>query len=138
VTAQLLVRAILDAGEDPKHFLRNLAPRDFPPLNEVEFGIDVQWEGDVDPADQFDNPEDVAWVRQQIDDGNIWGWCRVAVRAMWRDPHTGEEYEGWDYLGCCSYESEASFKQPGGYYDDMKKAAYDELQSQVEKAKAGE
>jgi hypothetical protein len=139
VDAQLLVTALLDAGEDPKDFLRNVAPREFPPLDEVEFNMDVQWEGDLDPEDQFDNPEDVAWVRQQIRADNVWGWCRVAMRASWRDPNTDKEYEGWDYLGACSYENEASFKQPGGYYDDMKQQAYDELQAEVAKARqAGE
>lgn len=133
MTAHRLVIAILDEGESPKDFLRRFAPpRQFPPLDEVQFDIDVQWEGDIDPEEHFENPQDVEWVRQQIEAENVWGWCRVALRASWHDPNTDKDYEGWDYLGGCSYASEQDFKRPGGYYDDMKKQAYAELQKQVE------
>ena len=36
-------------------------------------------------------------------------------------------FEGSDCLSCCSYESEEQFRQPGGYYDDMKGTALDAL-----------
>lgn len=51
----------------------------------------------------------------------VWAWASVRVRASYRGLH------GDDYLGCCSYDSEADFTQPGGYYDDMRETALDRL-----------
>jgi hypothetical protein len=52
------------------------------------------------------------------------------VIARWTGPD-GREFLGDDYLGCCSYESEEDFRAPGGYFDDMKRAALDELNEKV-------
>lgn len=60
-------------------------------------------------------------IIEQLESGNQWAWCSVEVIA---------EYKGLtasDYLGCCSYESEDDFKQAGGYYDDMKQIAFEQL-----------
>ena len=65
------------------------------------------------------------WIHRQLDNGNDWAWCTVRVTA---------EFEGLlgdDYLGCCSYKSEDDFKQPGGYYDDMKACALAELNAKL-------
>jgi hypothetical protein len=53
--------------------------------------------------------------------GNPWAWCCVKVTAAFRG------LEETDYLGCCSYESEEGFREPGGYFDDMKATARDRL-----------
>jgi hypothetical protein len=59
---------------------------------------------------------------------NEWAWCLVRVTAIY------EEWEGTDYLGCCSYESEEEFKA-GGYWDDMKELAYADLCAAFERTK---
>jgi len=60
---------------------------------------------------------DLAW--------NIWAWCTVKVTATWKSLSAD------DYLGCCSYSSEADFMQ-GGYYDDMKAEALTSLNAQLQ------
>ena len=70
--------------------------------------------------------KDRSFVHQQIEAGNIWGWCSTHVTAKWEDAE-GNEWTGDDYLGGCSYHSRKDFMQPDGYYDDMKTEAYDEL-----------
>jgi hypothetical protein len=47
-----------------------------------------------------------------------------------------ERFRGEGLLGGCSYESEASFKQPGGYYDDLMAEALDALNGEIERAGA--
>lgn len=66
-----------------------------------------------EPSEHFDNARDVAWVREQVESGNEWGWCAVTLTAAWRDVSAD------DHLGACSYESRAAFEAPGGYHDDM-------------------
>lgn len=66
------------------------------------------------------------WIRRQLADGNQWAWCSVVVRARWC------EFDGADSLGCCSYRSEADFKQSGGYFDDMKVEALAALNEAVQ------
>lgn len=63
-----------------------------------------------------DDAQDAAqeqWVRDQLDSGNAWAWCLAVVTVRFKS------LEATDSLGACSYHSEADFKQPGGYYDDM-------------------
>ncbi len=73
---------------------------------------------DADPADHFEFPDDIQWVRDQLEAGNGWAWfsARVTVRV---GPH-----EGSDSLGGCSYRSEADFCQPWGCYADMVRTAF--------------
>lgn len=56
--------------------------------------------------------------------GNLWAWCAVEVRATWKG------FTGKDFLGCCSYKDQKDF-EAGGYYDDMKSQALDDLCSYV-------
>lgn len=65
-------------------------------------------------------------VIRQLDNGNEWAWAFVSVQAQWTAP-SGQTYTGFDQLGCCSYESEADFKQSDGYYKDMCVNALDDL-----------
>ena len=60
--------------------------------------------------------------------GNEWAWCRVDVYAEWNG------FQGRDSLGACSYRGEADFKAEGGYYEDMKERALDDLYAQVRSA----
>lgn len=101
-------------------------------MDQVRFQLDMEPESIWELKGSFGHPEDEEYVRQQLRDGNEWAWCRVHVRATWWDRRTGREYEGDDYLGGCSYGSEEDFKQPGGYYDDMKAQAYADLVAKYE------
>lgn len=60
-------------------------------------------------------------IFSELADGNIWAWAAVTVIARW------DSFVGSAHLGGCSYKDEEEFKQPGGYYDDMKQEALDEL-----------
>lgn len=66
-------------------------------------------------------------ILAELDGGNSWAWCGVRVRAW-----AGDVY-GEDYLGACSYESEEDFRA-GGYYEDMKLVALDDLRGKLMKA----
>jgi hypothetical protein len=67
-------------------------------------------------------------ILESLDSGNEWAWCTVKVTARLK----GTEVAGWDFLGGCSYESEAEFKTPGGYYDDMMSEAKADLIKKLE------
>ena len=64
-------------------------------------------------------------VINEYENGNYWAWCTVRVTAEYKG------IKGTDYLGCCSFASEEDFKEEGGYYEDMKQVAYDELISNL-------
>ena len=72
-------------------------------------------------------------INRRLDSGDVWAWCTVHVIAHWTNEE-GQEFTGDDYLGGCSYASEADFKQPHGYYDDMKQVSYDALIKAVQEA----
>jgi hypothetical protein len=69
--------------------------------------------------------EDEKRILAELERGNNWAWCCVHVRASWRDFH------GDDYLGGCSYASQEDFESNGGYLDDMKANALEELNKNV-------
>lgn len=101
--------------------------------SEVEFTIECLPEeepilGNASAIDDDTDREIAEKILEDLESGNEWAWCLVKVTAHW------EGYEGFASLGCCSYESEASFKEPGGYYDDMKAEALDRLNAQLETA----
>lgn len=91
---------------------------------EVEFFVECLPELDVSPdghCTHWECEECCTWVRDQLAAGNEWAWCTVRVVARWHG------ITGDDSLGCCSYESEEQFRQPGGYFDDMKSVALTRL-----------
>jgi hypothetical protein len=61
--------------------------------------------------------------------GDVWAWACVKVTARYDGIDC---VEGVDYLGCCSYASEADFMQPGGYFDDMKAVALADLADKLD------
>lgn len=65
----------------------------------VEFHAEQE---DMDPADSFDNEEDIEFARSG--DPARWFCAAVYVRLL----ETGEVI-GTDYLGCCSYRSFREF-----------------------------
>jgi hypothetical protein len=100
---------------------------------EVEFRLeclpeDASIKGNCSAISPEEDSKAEKWIEDQLESGNEWAWCTIRVSAHWN------EFEGDDYLGCCSYRSEADFKQPGGYYDDMKAEALAELNRKVSDA----
>jgi hypothetical protein len=65
-------------------------------------------------------------ILRRIDEGDVWAWCVVKVEAHYH------VLVGVDYLGGCSYKDEADFREPGGYFDDMKGEALADLQRQFD------
>lgn len=101
-----------------------------PPIEQVEFSIecmpeDMQIEGNASAIDPETDKEIADSIYEQLENGNEWAWCTVKVVASYK------EHEGVDYLGGCSYKSEADFKEVGGYYEDMKQAAFADLLTQL-------
>jgi hypothetical protein len=73
-------------------------------------------------------------ILRRLDQGDIWAWAFVTVTA--RLMVDGVEFaEGGYYLGGCNYKNEGAFYRPGGYFDDMKGRAREELFAQLERAK---
>lgn len=75
-------------------------------------------------------------IQRALDRGNQWAWCCVKVTATYHAPN-GQTFRGSDYLGGCSYESEADFVRCNDYIVDMKKMALDDLNESIERI-AGE
>jgi hypothetical protein len=82
-------------------------------------------EGNCSAIDPETDRQAAEWIRSQLEADNDWAWCMVTVEARWRG------YVGRDHLGGCSYESEASFKDPDGYWPDMKAQALEDLNEQL-------
>jgi hypothetical protein len=69
-------------------------------------------DGHFQREDGSNNDELCAWIRDELRSGNYWAWCVAHVTVMYDDLKAEE------WLGGCSYESEADFKK-GGYYESM-------------------
>jgi hypothetical protein len=93
---------------------------------------DAPIEGNASAIDEETDRETEEWIRSQLDAGNEWAWATVKVTASF----PGLEIEGVAYLGCCSYRSREDFMEPGGYYDDLKDEAKEDLLRQVEALRA--
>ena len=72
-------------------------------------------------APDYDDAELCAEIARRRDEGDPWAWCVVVVRAEWRG------ISGEAVRGGCSYADEEAFTAPGGYYDDMRAEAVDEI-----------
>lgn len=64
-------------------------------------------------------------ILERLDGGDVWAWASVCVTCK----VPGYDAVGTDYLGGCCYADADDFKQPGGYYDDMRSEARHDLQS---------
>jgi hypothetical protein len=98
---------------------------------DVTFGIeclpsDIPIVGNCSAIDEDTDRETAEWITDQLDSGNEWAWCTVKVTASWKS------HEGEAYLGGCSYKSEEDFKEPGGYWEQMKEEALDDLNQQLQ------
>lgn len=68
-------------------------------------------------------------IIERLNNGDVWAWASVCVKAEWRG------IEGTAYLGGCCYKDEDDFKKEGIYYDGMKQDAYDELIGKIKALK---
>lgn len=104
-------------------------------ISDVTFTVscepeDEQIEGNASAIDPISDKETEERIRSELSAGNDWAWCSVWVRA-----HLGD-LNGAAHLGCCSYKSEADFRDESngdGYYSDMKDEALEDLQRQINK-----
>ncbi len=86
---------------------------------------DIPIKGNVQVIDDEEDARAEQAIQDELDRGNRWAWCCVEVRAEFRG------LTGTAILGGCSYESEEDFKAPGGYFDDLRTEATDELRDLI-------
>jgi len=81
-----------------------------------------------------DEPERDRELEQEIsarlDRGDVWAWCEVKVTATLEIDGTQYRGESGWLCGCC-YKNEREFREPGGYFDDMKDTALNALADQL-------
>jgi hypothetical protein len=112
-----------------------------PVLTEEDCRVEVwaDYEDDLSPEDGACAHEGCEechqQIREQLEAGNEWAWCRVMVivRPWWSAASDQGSYQGEAHLGGCSYQSEEDFKKDN-YYDDMKQEALDDLNEQIKDA----
>jgi len=102
-----------------------------PEIKDVEFTLtchpeDTQVRGNVSAIDPETDKRLEDGIIRQLNNGNVWAWCIVEIKAKWKG------LEGIDILGGCSYKSEKDFIKNSGYYEDMKQTAYNDLISNLE------
>jgi hypothetical protein len=90
-------------------------PEDESPIGHFQSG-DPEYE-ESDNAFERKIMREVEW--------NQWVWCCVKVTAKF------EGFEGVDFLGCCSYESQDDFEK-NGYFEDMKTEALNDLNQELQ------
>jgi hypothetical protein len=83
-------------------------------------------EQDESPEAVFDDEGCITWIEDQLQRGNEWAWCSIKISVSYGGLTRHE------YLGGCSYESEKSFVEGSGYYDDMVTTALKELATDLE------
>jgi len=91
---------------------------------------DTPIRGNCSAIDEETDAATEKWITDQLEAGNEWAWCIVRVTCYYDAGLHG--ITGTDYLGGCSYDSEADFAKEGGYFEDMKRQAYDDFVRKVE------
>ena len=97
---------------------------------EVTYRIEVEQDELTEVRGSFasgDDEADEALVKEifeRLDRGDTWAWAMVRVVAEC------EGFEGSDTLCGCCYKDEADFKT-GGYFEQMKDAALEDLQDEM-------
>jgi len=109
-----------------------------PTKEQVEFTLECEPEhqdfrGHFDSGEPELDRQNEEWIERQLNLGNQWAWCSVKVTAKWTDA-AGQEFEGYDYLGGCSYHNKRDFIA-GGYYEQMQDEAYARLIKEIKYAK---
>jgi hypothetical protein len=102
------------------------------PMDEVRFILEVEQDESPVRGNAMASGDDALdkqvedEIIERLNDGDVWAWAQVTVTAQFGP------LEGHDYLGGCCYKDEEDFKQPGGYWEDMKQRAIDDLQAQAD------
>ena len=86
--------------------------------------------GNFDSGDKVADEKLEDELIKRSENGDVWAWAEVTVRAILITPHPMENIIGEDHLGGCSYESEADFRKDG-YYDDMVNEALGKIADQL-------
>jgi hypothetical protein len=100
-------------------------------IGEIEYRLyatqdDLQVRGNaLVSGDDDDDRQAEDEIIERLESGDVWAWASVKVEAVIEVD--GEEITGEDYLGACSYADYRDFIEPGGYYDDMKVEAKNDL-----------
>lgn len=109
--------------------MANINRKKLEELASIDFFCDPEWDS---PEGHFamGEPEDsetIAWIRQELRDGNAWAWCVVCVRATLEDIPAmgGASLVGLANVGGCSFESEADAR--GSEFETLKSEALDDL-----------
>jgi hypothetical protein len=90
---------------------------------------DMRIEGNASAIDPETDAETIAWIKAELDRGNEWAWCCAHVRVTYKGIIKAD-----DYLGGCSYKSEADFRaveSDGGYFDGMVETCIDEINAKL-------
>jgi hypothetical protein len=102
-----------------------------PSIEQVQFSLiaefdDIPVRGNALASgdDKFDKQVEDEIIKR-INNGDVWAWCCVEVKATYKSIESDTEY-----LGACSYADEQDFKT-GGYYEDMKQTAYENLLDKI-------
>lgn len=80
---------------------------------------DIPYRGNCSAIDPETDAATEAWIKKELESGNLWAWCCVEIRA------TKGGITGVDYLGACSYRSEKTFRRCGEYRDMQRNAIED-------------
>ncbi len=86
--------------------------------------IPVRGNASVSGDDVLDKRSEDA-ILDRLKRGDVWAWASVEVRVSFGQHHASE------YLGACSYEDEADFQAEGGYFDEMRSTALEDLNNDL-------
>ena len=100
---------------------------------EVEYSVriepeDIQFEGNACAHDGDD--ECYAWIRSELESGNMAAWCWVEVTA--RLEVDGHVFKGSAGVGGCSYRSEDEIHKE--VVPDLKPEALEDLHGELQRA----
>lgn len=86
--------------------------------------------------DRFeDNPDLCRAIEKMVEMDELWGWCRVRVRAdvMFDNAELAATGYSSSWLGGCSYANEVAFRTAGDYYEEMCDEAFEDLLRKLER-----
>lgn len=114
--------------------MANINRKKLEELASIEFYCEPEWdlpEGYFATGEPEDS-EAIAWIRQELRDGNPWAWCTLNVRATLEDVPAlgGASLVGLANVGGCSFEGE--FDARASEFETLKTEALDDLAHTLE------
>jgi hypothetical protein len=94
-------------------------------LKKLSFIKFLREDEDLDYTTHFEDPETLVWIHGELQRDNMWAWFSAHVVV------TFGGLTSHQYLGGCSYESEAAFKTCETY-EDLVGQGLDEIVAQLE------